>query len=168
MPLMRDLLLVLLVGAGAVGGSQLPSFVQQYEQRLGGARQEATRQLERFRLLASGQGLDLDSYAARLAANPDSLVVRTGEAVVELRRRVAVLDRHAQELAAAAWLRRPLVVLAAADHELLEGTWRTFRPTLALDPTFGAVGAIGGWLVRWLLAAGIGLAVFGRPARKSG
>jgi len=50
----------LLCVVGAVLFSQLPEFIQQYLQRLGGHLDEARRQLEQFRAVAAQSDLTLD------------------------------------------------------------------------------------------------------------
>ena len=59
----------LLCVVGAVLCSQLPEFIQQYLQRLGGHLDEARRQLDQFREVAAKSGLTLDQLAAKSREN---------------------------------------------------------------------------------------------------
>ena len=56
MRLFRDTTLVVLALLGAIALSQVPRFVQEYEQRLGGALQEARRQLGQYEILGAKRG----------------------------------------------------------------------------------------------------------------
>ena len=154
----RDLVLVLFVLAGAVGGSQVPRFTQEYEQRLGGAQQEAARQLAQFEALAGGQGLGFETYLGRLRGSGDAAVRATGGVVANLRQRLADLDEEVLRLRDAGWLARPVVILLHADPDLLRGAWRTFRFSVSLDPAFGGIGIVLGY------AAQLGVAAIARLA----
>lgn len=147
---LRDLFLAALVLAGAVLGSQLPRIVQEYEQRLGGARQEATRQLEAFRSLASAEELPFDRYLARMIESTDVSTAGIGRAVAGMERRSAGLDKQAALIENAPRLLKPLFVLRHYDPDLLRATWAKYESTLTLDPAFAAVGAFLGWLLNSL------------------
>lgn len=151
MHLVRDLTLVLLVLGGAIGFSQVPRFVQEYEQRLGGALQEARRQLDRLEVLARRSDLTLEAFAERSAASTDPTLAEVGRIVGEQMARVADLSGQAQALAAAGRLAKPLVLLRRHDPELLAATWARFAYTLTLDPGFAALGVLAGLCLNALL-----------------
>ena len=146
--LARDLVLVLIVLAGAVGGSQVPRFTQEYVQRLGGAQQEAGRQLMQFETLAGGQNLAFEAYLDRLRRNGDLAVRGTGAVIADLRRHLNDLDEEARRLRAASWLARPVVMLAHGNSDLLRGTWQNFHFSFTLDPAFGVIGVALAYLAR--------------------
>jgi hypothetical protein len=143
----RDATLVALTLAGAVVLSQAPRFVQEYEQRLGGALQEARRQLAEHERLAAREGLSLDAFAHRLTASPDRTVAGIGALLGEQAERAASLARQAQALESAGHLAKPFVLLRRHDRELLAATWAKYRYTLTLDPAFAAAGALLGLLL---------------------
>jgi hypothetical protein len=151
MRLLRDLTLVALVLAGAIGFSQVPRFVQEYEQRLGGALQEAQRQLDRYETLARQEGLALEGLAQRFAANADSAVAGIGRIVREQTARRDDLRVQAQALAEAGRLAKPIVLLRRHDPEILAAAWAKFAYTLTLDPGFAALGAAAGLLLNALI-----------------
>jgi hypothetical protein len=162
----RDATLVTLTLAGAVVLSQAPRFVQEYEQRLGGALQEARRQLAEHERLAAREGLALDAFAHRLAASPDRSVAGIGALLGDQSERAASLGRQAQALDAAGHLAKPLVLLRRHDPELLAAAWAKYRYTLTLDPGFAALGALLGLLLNagsWSLLAALGR--WKRPVR---
>ena len=61
----------LLCVAGAVLFSQVPEFMEQYLQRLGGHLDEARRQLEQLRDVAAQIRVTLEALIANTSANPD-------------------------------------------------------------------------------------------------
>ena len=156
---LRDLFLVVLVLAGAVLGSQVPRIVQEYEQRLGGAKQEAARQLDAFRALAAREDLPFDRYLARLLESPDAPTADIGRTMAEMQRRTAGLEAQASMIETAPRLLKPLFVLRHYDPDLLRATWDKYEATLTLDPAFAALGA----LLAWALNA-LAWAPFRRPS----
>ena len=70
----RELTLILLALAGALALSQLPGYIAAYEQRLGGALDEARRTLAGFMSDAQASGLGFEGYVAKLRDNPDASV----------------------------------------------------------------------------------------------
>src|SRR3954465_13188657 len=63
---------------GAVAFCQLPEFIQQYLQRLGGRLDEARRQLAQFEAVAAQSKLTLAEFITRTAANTDTAVAKLG------------------------------------------------------------------------------------------
>jgi hypothetical protein len=101
----------LLCVVGAVLFSQLPEFIQQYLQRLGGHLDEARRQLEQFRAVASQSDLTLDQIQA------------TTERVDAL----AAADAAIRQ---ASMLSRPFVFLRHLDFSIVHATWTIFKPAV--------------------------------------
>jgi hypothetical protein len=146
--------------AGAVACAQLPEFMQQYLQRLGGHLDEARRQLAAFARVAREAGLSLPDYIARLSGNPDAVVAKTGGVIRDLAARVDELAAAEKALREASAWARPWVFLRQLDTEIASGTWGVFRPAV---PTtweglvYAAVGvalalAIYHGAVKWPLA----------------
>jgi hypothetical protein len=146
-----DLTLAAAVLIGAIGGSQVPRFVQEYEQRLGGAFQEASRQLSEYRRVADDSRLPFPDYVQRLITSPDSSVAATGRAVAAVDTRTADLAAQVRALEQAPRLVKPFLLLRAYDADLLRATWERFQTTLTLEPAFAALGAMLGWAVNALL-----------------
>ena len=153
---LRELTLILLAVAGALLLSQLPGYVAAYEQRLGGALDEARRALYGFMNDAQNNGLSFEAYIDKLIANPDKSVAATGTTVQALAARVGALTDEQEELAAASKLEKPLILMRHRDPELLRATWQAYRASPSLDLEFGAIGLLLGWLVNALLWAILG------------
>lgn len=115
---------------GTVVFAQVPEFLQQYLQRLGGHLDEARRQLEHFRAVARQSGLTLEGLISRTDANTDPAVAKLGGVMHAAVDRVAHLE-HAQSALhdASAWT-RPFAFLAHADHEIVRGTMHAFQPAV--------------------------------------
>lgn len=131
--------------------SQVPRFIQEYEQRLGGALQEATRQLDEFRRNAEAAGLSFNEYQARHLDSSDTALRATGRTIQGSVARVADLREQAQHLADATKFSKPVVLVRAYDASLLRATWQRFEITATFDPIFGLIGLALGWLLNGLL-----------------
>lgn len=165
MRFLRDITLVVLVLAGAVGFSQIPRFVQEYEQRLGGALDELRRQLAVYEGLAQAENLSFDALLDRLGRSAERPVAGIGGAIRVQAERAAGLETQAEALAAAGRLEKPLVLLTRHDEALLAATWSRFGYTLTLDPAFTVLGALAGIMVNalvWALLGGLFRLVSGR------
>jgi hypothetical protein len=126
-------------GVAAAGGaatfSQLPEFVQQYLQRLGGHRDEALR----FVQMLKAQGMEASN--AILVAAED---------------RAAALVHASNAISGADDFSRPVVLLRYLDLDIARATFEIFRPAVPLTPSglvYGGIGLIiGVALINTLLA----------------
>ena len=147
MRVLRDLFLMVAVVAGLMAGSQVPSFVDAYAQRLGGALDEARRQVAGYETAAAGQGLSFDAYIARHLDSRDPVFQATGREIQNaVRRADALASLHRDLIAAGPWT-RPVAALLDADPEILANAYRDWRPGWSVDPRWGAVGLALAWLV---------------------
>lgn len=161
---MRHLPLVVFALLAALAFSQIPTFVQEYEQRLGGAIDELARAVERDAENARAMGLDLNAFLQKHELSGDPAFHKTGQAMRERVTRHDGLAAAAKALDAAPVWRKPFLVAAGADRDIVARAWEKFRPTLTLDPVFGLAGLIVALLLRDL-TAWVGGLLFGR--RKS-
>lgn len=147
MTVVRDLVFLVFVLGGLLAGSQVPAFVDAYGQRLGGALDEARATLASFERAAASAGLTFDDYRRRLNASDDTAVHKTGAAVDRLVDRVVVLTALQQSMTEAGPWTRPWVVARSHDRMILERAYAQWQPGLTLDPRWGAVGLVLGWLL---------------------
>ncbi|MDR3494312.1 MAG: DUF2937 family protein [Ancalomicrobiaceae bacterium] len=145
MPRLITLIVALLMGCLF---SQAPEFQQQYRQRLGGALDEVTREVERFAADARSSGLSVDAAIARLKANADEIARRRGQAAEDTIARQERLQRQQEIFADATIVGRLTALVVDLDPTLAAGTWATFRP--AVPTTLDGLAA-------GLFGAGIGL-----------
>jgi hypothetical protein len=131
---------------GAVIFSQVPEFMQQYLQRLGGHLDEARRQLQQFQETAAQSGLTLDRLIGRTSANADPAVARLGEVMTAAVARVDTLESAQSALQHASLWTRPFVFLRHLDPAIAHATAAIFKP--AVPTTIeGLVYALLGMLV---------------------
>jgi len=131
--------------AGAATASQLPEFVQQYLQRLGGHRDEAYR----FVQMLKAQGTDASNAVLALAQE-----------------RADSLARAFDTIAQSGDLLRPATFLRHVDIDVARATLDLFRPAVPLTPAgilYGGLGLIAGIVLVNLLLAPFTL--LGRKAR---
>jgi hypothetical protein len=146
--------------AGAVACAQLPEFMQQYLQRLGGHLDEVRQQIAIWRRVAQESGLTLEQLITRYLANADPVVARGGGVVRDLLARADELAAAEAALRHASLWARPFVFLRHLDWGIARGTWQVFRPavpTTLEGLAYAAVGvalALAVWhgAVKWPLA----------------
>ncbi len=132
----------------AVCASQLPEYVQQYRQRLGGAVEELKRIVAQFDAEAQAQSLTREQGIARLSGNPDPLVQARGtdmQTDVDRERR---LEEQQQAFAEAGPISQYWVLVERLDPTLASQAYAIFQPALPLTPSgfiAGAVGLLAGW-----------------------
>jgi len=148
-------LVAILIAAGsAVSASQLPEFIQQYSQRLGGAVDELTAFVRQFDADAKQAGLDrqkaLDEYR-----RPDSRFLGArGQRVVSTIERYERLEGHRDALAAAGPFERIAVFARGFVPEVGGAAWSNFRPAVPVTVD-GIVLGVAGFLIGLLTVAGI-------------
>lgn len=120
----------LLCVVGAVLFSQIPEFIQQYLQRLGGHLDEARRQLGHFQEIATKAGLTLDGLMARSQGSPEPTVIQLGRLIRDTASRVDALAAAEAGIRSASLFSRPLVFLRHLDLSIARATWAIFKPAV--------------------------------------
>lgn len=115
---------------GAVAFSQIPEFMQQYMQRLGGHLDEARHQLVQFEQAASQSGLTLQRFITQTSTNADTAVAKLGGVMTRAVTRVDSLEAAQTALQNASLWTRPFVFLRHLDSSIAHGTWSIFRPAV--------------------------------------
>jgi len=115
---------------GAVAFSQIPEFMQQYLQRLGGHLDEARRQLLHFQEVAAQSGLSLDRLIGQTTANADPAVAKLSAVMQEAITRVDTLAAAQAAIHDASLWSRPFVFLRHADLGIVRATWTIFKPAV--------------------------------------
>lgn len=147
------LLGTILAAMAGVGFAQLPAFIQQYLQRLGGHVDEAQLNLEQIATVTSLRILDAPAREIL---------------TVSLERRVIELATGEQAIGGASASARPFIFLRELDIDIAMATFRAFEPALPLSSAgliYGVAGIVAGWLFYELLKAPVGLIVRRRRAR---
>jgi hypothetical protein len=131
---------------GTVAFSQVPEFMQQYLQRLGGHLDEARRQLDQFRQVAEQSGLTLDRLIDQTQTNPDAAVAKLSTVMTRAVSRVEELETAQLAIQSASLWERPFVFARNMDSEIARATGDIFKPAVPTTVE-GLVYAIVGMLV---------------------
>lgn len=142
--------------AGAVATSQLPELSQQYRQRIGGAVSELSRAVAEFDRDAAEAGMSRVQAIDRHQASSEALFQARGKSAQRSIARLELLKHQETEFDRRSQTWQPMI-LGSADHELLEGAWRDFRPAVPVATAGLIWGGIGFAVVAfgWLVTAGI-------------
>jgi Protein of unknown function (DUF2937) len=149
---------------GAVLFSQLPEFMQQYLQRLGGALEEARAQLQHFKDAASKSGMSLDQLISSAGQDPDPAMGRMGSVVRSLVARVDELAAAEAALRHASAWSSPFVFAAHLYPGMARATLERFKPAVPTTVE-GLLYAAAGMIV---VLAAYHLGVRGPLARRLG
>ena len=143
-----DALLGTIVAALAgVAFAQIPAFIQQYLQRLGGHVDEAHLNLSQ--ITANAVVRTLDAPARQVLT-------------VSLEQRVSDLEAGEAAIGAASASVRPFIFARELDIDIAMATLRAYEPALPLSTAgliYGLAGIVAGWLLYEALKVPVGLAV---------
>lgn len=131
---------------GAVAFCQLPEFIQQYLQRLGGHLDEARRQLAIFENTAAQSQLTLAQFIERTSANTDAAVARLASVMQGALDRVSELTAAESALRNAPIWNKPFVFFANLDHSIASATLEVYKPAVPTT-TEGLIYAAAGMIV---------------------
>jgi hypothetical protein len=126
-----------------VATAQLPEYVQQYRQRLGGAIDELSAIVARFDAEASAQGLSESAGISRLEANSDPLAKARGKDVEDMVIRLARLKRAAAALEGSDALVKWPRFLATFDPHIAERAYASYQPAVPTTTEGFIAGLIG-------------------------
>ena len=127
----------------AVCFSQVPEFVQQYRQRLGGALDELQRVVAQFDEEVRAQALNREAGIARLRANADPLAQARGTDVAIAVDRKRRLETQQRDFETAGPIERYWVFVEGLDPELAGRTYAIFQPAVPVTASGFAAGALG-------------------------
>ncbi|MCB2100772.1 MAG: DUF2937 family protein [Rhodobacterales bacterium] len=144
--MLREFTAIVFAALFAMAFSQVPVFVQEYTQRLGGAVGELQALKDGFDENARRSDLTLEAYIQRHQANTDPVMRRTGRTMETTLTRLDDLSAGQAAITAASPWTRPFVLAQHNDRKLLLATWDTFRFTLTVDIYYGLVGLLVGFL----------------------
>lgn len=147
--ILRALTLVTGLTAGA-GLSQFPEFSQQYLQRLGGAVDELSRQIDRAEAEARAEGETLEQWLAGLSAEGPRAQTQA-EAIRSDIARHAALSADLAALRGAGPFSRARLAGHLGDPGIAQAAWADYRPAIPATfegALFAALGfVLGGGLI---------------------
>ena len=119
---------------GAVGGSQLPGYIQHYMQRLGGHVAEAEKNVAGWQQIADGAtNGDVAGLAGFYLQSTDPEVIAAGSKCSADLARAAELRTALDALQDASVWERPLAFLGHFDPQIADATLESFSPNIPLD-----------------------------------
>jgi hypothetical protein len=117
---------------GAVAFSQIPEFIQQYIQRLGGHVDEAQHQVELIRETAQSSGHTLKTYIEIFITHVDPDIAHQGQLIQRTIERARELAEALQVIKDASVLTRPFVFLAKIKYPIARATLGDFQPAVPI------------------------------------
>lgn len=115
---------------GAALFSQLPEFIQQYLQRLGGHLDEARHQLDQFQNAAAQTHVTLGQLIANSQASSEPTVAQLGRVMQATVERVHDLASAQAAIENASLFMRPMEFFRHLDFSVASATWSIFRPAV--------------------------------------
>jgi hypothetical protein len=123
--------------------TQLPEFVQQYRQRLGGAIGELAATVSRFDSDSAQQGLTQSGGIDRLRANPDAFVRQRGDQEQENVARLEDLRAAQAEFRNESQFAGLVTFARHYDARIARGAFDDFAPAVPTSPEAFVLGLIG-------------------------
>lgn len=150
----------------AVIASQLPEYVQQYRQRLGGAVDELKAVVAMFDEEAGRLSLNRDQGLARLRANPDQLAQERGADLETTMAREQRLEQQQAAFARSGPVSQYLVLLEDLDPRLARQAYADFQPAVPVTSA-GLIAGVTGLVAGWGLTHAVALPLRRRRARRA-
>jgi hypothetical protein len=144
--------------AAALLSTQLPHFMDQYTQRIGGHYETEQAYLERFQGIADEFFAgDLKLMVREFKAAQQGSIVRMGELIEDSIERTAALQQTLTILRGENFLQKLSYLATAPDRAVVRGTLEDFQPGLPFSLEAILCGASGGILSLLLFATSIRL-----------
>lgn len=154
--MIKNLLDKLCFALGVIVFLQLPHFIDQYTQRLGGFEASQNQQLKEYQLIADQHfSGDLSAYVAHLAQNNDPAIAAAAGMVSETLASQLALKKELQVFEQEPlWYQMPYF-LSHMRMDLTRGTFQNFAPGVPINIWAWGYGIIGGVLFSLLFNGAI-------------
>jgi hypothetical protein len=148
----------ILLLAAVLLSTQLPHFMDQYTQRIGGHYETEQAYLERFQDIADEFfGGDLSLMVQEFKASQQGSIVRMGELIEGSLQRTAALQQALSVLRGESFLQKLGYLATTPDRTVVEGTLGDFQPGMPFSLEAVLCGASGGILSLLLFGASVRL-----------
>ncbi|MCL1865724.1 MAG: DUF2937 family protein [Spirochaetes bacterium] len=118
---------------GAIVFIQIPTFIVQYQQRLGGHVDELARLVKQYKSAASVNGRTVEEYIG-LHLNYDvKEFVSTGKLMTDNMERFNELSLALQNLSESSGIKKFFVFLKSMDFDIFKGTYKDFVPGISFN-----------------------------------
>ncbi len=119
--------------AGALIFMQIPAFMVQYLQRLGGHADELRRLISRYKAAAADNGRTLDEYIQLHIQSGVKEFASTGKLMTENIDRFNFLSNAHQQISGATGIKKFFVFIKNSDMEIIRGTYKDFVPGISFS-----------------------------------
>ncbi len=143
-----------------VGATQVPEFVEQYRQRLGGAIDELAAIVANFDSRSGQHGLTEAQGIDRLRTNSDPIAKGEGHQMEENVQRLQTLREAQTAFRSEGPVARLGTFVTHYDQRIARGAWSDFEPAVPTSPEAFVIGLLG------FLIGGGAMHVAGRPDRR--
>jgi len=117
---------------GAAAFSQIPEFMQQYIQRLGGHVDEAQHHLGLIKKAAKLSGHSLSTYIETFLTDTDPTIVQQGQLIQRTIERARELAEALQAINNTSVFTKPFVFLAKIKYPIAKATLENFQPAVPI------------------------------------
>lgn len=130
--LVSGLLDRIFVLVGAFAGSQVPSFMQQYANRMSGHIDELKYQVQLWTQMASISGKSLQAYIQKFSTNSDQEFSRHGEYMETAIHRLNDLTQSYQVIQESSLWSRPFLFVSHLNSSVFKATLHAYVPQMTL------------------------------------
>ncbi|HPS56721.1 MAG TPA: DUF2937 family protein [Spirochaetota bacterium] len=139
---------------GAIVFAQMPAFIVQYQQRLGGHVDELKHLINKYRSYAASNNRTLDEYINIHLQSTVKEFASTGQLMTENLTRFNELSKALKELADSTGIVKLFMFFKNIDIDIYRGTMKNFVPgiTFSTDAIlYGIIGVIIFMSIYWLI-----------------
>jgi Protein of unknown function (DUF2937) len=108
--------------------SQLPLYMQEYEQRLSGHVDELYHQLDALQKIAKQSGKSFEEYVGKFLASPDLDFAKQGAFIEAMQHRYQKLSDALTQLQGASVFSKPFLFIQHLDFEISKASLVNFKP----------------------------------------
>lgn len=130
---MESLIDRILAAAGALIFMQIPSFMIQYVQRLGGHVDELNEIVKKYKAAAAENSRPLEEYIQLHIQSGVKEFASTGRIMSENIERLANLKESYELLSSSSGINKFLLFIRKADSDIVKGTYRDFTPGISFN-----------------------------------
>lgn len=150
--------------AGAVIFMQIPAFIVQYIQRLGGHVDELKILIGKYRAAAADNGRTLEEYVQLHIQSGVKEFAASGRLISENIERLNFLSDAHQQISAATGIKKFFIFIRKSDIDIIKGTYSDFVPgiSFSLDSVLYAIAGIAVFMSLYFLVKKSVVFVFSR------
>lgn len=123
-----------ITAAGAITFMQIPAFIVQYIQRLGGHVDELKILIGKYKAAAADNGRTLDEYVQLHIQSGVKEFASTGKLMSENIERFDFLSDAYQQISGASGIKQFFLFIRKSDMDIIRGTYSDFIPGISFSP----------------------------------